>query len=83
MQRFVNELVRNVRAVELSGINVVDPGVDSLTKDCQGLAAVARRAEDTRTRKLHCAESHASNLVPGKGGRIGDHGIEYMSAILD
>jgi hypothetical protein len=64
MERFTNELVRNVRAVELSGIYVVDPGVDSLSKDCQGLAAVARRAEDTGARKLHCAESHASNQVP-------------------
>ena len=61
MQRFVNELVGNVGAVELSGIDVVDPGGDRLSKNCQGLAAVARRAEDTRARKLHGAESHASN----------------------
>ena len=64
MQRFVNELVRNFGAVELSVIYVVDPGVDSLSKDCQGLAAVARRAENTRARKLHCAETHTSNPCP-------------------
>ena len=47
MQRFVNELVGNVGAVELSGIDVVDPGGDRLSKNCQGLAAVARGSQDT------------------------------------
>jgi hypothetical protein len=65
MQRFVNELVRNVGSVELSRIYVVDPGVDSRSKDCEGLATVTRRAEDTRARKLHCAESRASGWMPG------------------
>ena len=78
MQCFANELVGNVGAVELSGIDVVDPGVDSLSKNCQGLATVARRAENTRPRKLHCAKTHASNPVTGQRGRIGDHATEYM-----
>ena len=45
MQRFANELVRNIGTVELSGIYVVDPGVDGRSKDFQGLASVTRRAE--------------------------------------
>ena len=45
MQGFLDDLVGDVRAVEVAGVNMVDAGSDGLAQDGDGFRAVTGRAE--------------------------------------
>ena len=59
MQSFLDDLVGDLRAVEVAGVNVVDAGSDRLAQDGDGFGAVAGRAEDVGAGELHRAIADA------------------------
>jgi len=59
MQRGPDELIRDIGAIVLGGIDVIDAEFRSSPQNRDRLAAVARRPEDPRTRQLHGAEADA------------------------
>src|SRR6266567_1784793 len=61
MQGFLDDLVGDVRAVEVAGVNVVDTGSDGFAQDGDGFRAVAGRAEDVGAGELHCAVTNTVN----------------------
>ena len=58
MKRLANELVGDVRAIEIAGVDMVDPARDRLAKYGEGRVAVVRRAEYARSGELHGAVAH-------------------------
>ena len=67
MQGFADELVGDVGAVEVAGVNVVDAGVDGLAQNGKGGGVVAWRAEDVGSGKLHGAVAEAVHGGAGAG----------------
>ena len=65
MERFANDLVGDVRAVVVAGVDVIDAGGYGFAEDADGFGAVFGWAEDARTGELHGAVAHA---VDGDGG---------------
>ncbi len=66
MKRLADQLVGDVRPVELRGVDVVDAEFDGAAQDGERLRAVARRAEHARTGELHGAEADTSDLAAGE-----------------
>jgi hypothetical protein len=60
-----NDLVGDVRAVVVAGVDVVDAGRDCFLQDGMGFVHVTRRPIDAWAGELHCAIAHA---VQGDGG---------------
>ena len=58
MKRLANELVGDVGAIVIAGVDVVDPQRDRLTKHGEGHIAVLRLAEHARSGELHRAVAH-------------------------
>ena len=78
MQGFADELVGDVRAVELGGIDVVDAKFDSAPQHRQRLVAVAWRPERTGPRQLDRAEANARDGKATK--RKGIHSTRLTSS---
>jgi hypothetical protein len=79
MQCFADDLVRDVRAVEVGGVDMIDSGVDSFAEHGDGLVAIARRTEDAFAGELHGAVAHA---VHGEGcAGKGEGATEIRSAV--
>src|SRR5258708_32239057 len=57
MQRCPDELIRDIRTIELGGIDVIDAEFRGAPQHRNRLAAVSRRPEYPRTRQLHGAEA--------------------------
>ena len=76
VQGFADELVGDVRAVEVGRVDVGDAPLDRLAQHGDGLVVVAGRAEDAGPGELHRAEAHpAQREVPGGGdGAAGSSG---------
>ena len=55
MKRLANELIGDVRAIVIAGVDVVDPPRDRLAKHGEGRVAILRRAEHARSGELHGA----------------------------
>ncbi len=62
---FAEDLVGDVGAVEVAGVDVVDAVFDGFANDAEGFGAVAGRAKDAGTGELHGSIAHA---VDGEGG---------------
>src|SRR6185369_14895995 len=75
VQRLADELVDDVRAVVLRGVDVVDAELDRAAQDGERGVAVARRAEDAAAGELHGAESDPADVVGAElgGGCRGGH----------
>ena len=67
MQRLADDLVGDVRTVEVAGVDVVDPSLDGGAQHRDGCGAVARRAEDAGTGELHRAVTDALHDAIGEG----------------
>ena len=65
VERFANDLVGDVGAVVVAGVNVIDAGGYGFADDADGFRAVFGRTEDAWTGELHGAIAHA---VDGDGG---------------
>jgi hypothetical protein len=58
MKRVANELIGDVRAIEIAGVDVVDPPRDRLAKHGEGRVVILRWAEYARSGELHGAVAH-------------------------
>ena len=58
VQRLPDDLVSDVRAVEVAGVDVVDAGRDGLAKNSHGLVRVFGRSKDTGAGQLHRTVAH-------------------------
>ena len=67
MQRLADELIGNVRPVELSGVNVIHPEFDGAPEHGQRLVVVAGRPERSGTGQLDCAETDAPDGITTSG----------------
>ena len=80
MQRVVDELVDDVGAVVLRGVDVVDAELDRAAQDGAGGVEVAGRAEDALAGELHGAEADAvDGLVSELSGLIHAHHLALAS----
>jgi len=59
MQRLADELVGDMGAVEIAGVDMIDAALDRFAQHRQRFTAVLGRTEHARTRKLHGAIAHA------------------------
>lgn len=59
MERLVDELVGDVGAVEIAGVDVIDAPRHRLAQHGERTLAIPRRTEDTRPRELHRAIAQA------------------------
>jgi hypothetical protein len=59
MQRFVDDLVGDMRSIVIAGVDVIDAARHRLAQPCDGDRAVLRRSEHARSRKLHRAIAQA------------------------
>ena len=59
MQRLGDDLVGDMRPVEVAGVDVVDAARDRLAQHGDAFGAVLRRAEDALAGELHGAVAHA------------------------
>ena len=60
MQRLADDLVGDMRAVEVAGVDVVDAGRDRLAQDGDRRVAILGRAEHAGAGELHGAVAHAA-----------------------
>ena len=58
MKRLANELIGDVRAIVIAGVDVVDPPRDRLAKHGEGRVAILGRAEHARSGELHGTVAH-------------------------
>ena len=61
MQRLADDLVGDMRAVEIAGVDVVDAARHRLAQHGERRVAILGRAEHAGPRKLHGAIAHALN----------------------
>src|SRR5581483_3503183 len=68
MQSLTDQVVDDVRAVVLSGIDVVDPELDRPAQHCARRIRITRRAKHAGAGELHRSEAHAvDGLVADEG----------------
>src|SRR5439155_13584087 len=60
MQRFFDELISYVRAIEVAGVDVGDTEANNLAQDRECTVVVRRRPEYMRTSQLHGTVPHTS-----------------------
>src|SRR3546814_5804486 len=58
VKRFANDLISDVRAIKIAGVDMVDARFHRPTQDRHRFRAVAGRAEHARSGKLHRAIAH-------------------------
>lgn len=62
MERPLDDLIGDVRAVIVAGIDVVYAGLHRLAQNCDRFVCVARRSEDLRASELHGTVAHAIHV---------------------
>jgi hypothetical protein len=67
MQGFFDDLIGDVRAIEVAGVDVVDAGRDGFTEDGDGLRSVAWRSKDMGAGELHGSVADAVDGERGAG----------------
>ncbi len=75
VESFLDELVGDVRAVEVAGVDVVDAEADGLAKHGKGGGVIARRTPDVRAGELHGAVAEA--VDGGRGAGKGEAAAEF------
>ena len=80
VQRLADELVGDVGAVELRGVDVVDAQLDGSLEYCDRLVVIAWRAEHAGSRQLHGAEPDAVDRVLAK--QKGSHRFRLATSRL-
>jgi hypothetical protein len=66
MERLMDQLVCDVRAVELGGVDVIDPCLDGSPQHRDGCISILRRTKDAGAGELHRAKTHTVNAVASK-----------------
>lgn len=65
MQRLFDELVSEVWAIEVAGVDVIDAGIDCLAQNGERFGRVFGWTPDVRTGKLHGSIAHAVEIGGG------------------
>ena len=79
MQRLGDDLIGDVRPIEVAGVDVIDAAFDGLPQDRDRFGSIFRRPEHAGAGKLHGAVAHAMDDAvaeaegPG-GGSDSGHG---------
>jgi hypothetical protein len=60
MQRFFDNLIGYVRAIEVAGVDVIDTELNNLAQNRDCTVMICWRPEYMRTSQLHGAVTHAS-----------------------
>ena len=81
MQRFANDLVGNVRAVEVARIDVIDPARDRFSQDGDRRGPVFRRPEDAFAGELHRAVTEPVDAPPSERKRAGETSVRVVRCI--
>src|SRR3546814_4426295 len=73
VKRFANDLISDVRAIKIAGVDMVDARFHRPTQDRHRFRAVAGRAEHARYGKLHRAIAHPvyDTLAQWEGSAFG------------
>ena len=73
MERLGDDLIGDVRPVEVAGVDMVDAAFDRLAQDRHRFGAVLRRSEYAGACELHGAVAHAMDgaAAEAEGGRRG------------
>jgi ABC-type methionine transport system ATPase subunit len=71
MQRFTNDLVGDVGAIEVAGVDVVYAARDRLAQHRQGRAMIFGRAKHARTSELHGAIAKPLHAAAAEVERAG------------
>ncbi|SOZ73765.1 conserved hypothetical protein [Cupriavidus taiwanensis] len=80
MEGFADELVGDVRAVEITRIDVVHAGRDGFAQHGDGCGTILRRSEHAGPGQLHGAVAHAVHGAAGK--RVGGGGTVRLGPLL-
>ena len=77
VQGLADQLVRDIGAIIVAGVDMIDAARDRLAQDLDRPVAVLRRPEHPRTRELHSAVAHALHNPVAERKRSGsvDHGL--------
>ena len=75
----MDQLVGDVGAVVLSGVDVVDAQLDGPTEHGQGRGPVTRRTRYAWTGELHRAEANARHEMPGEDVRA----ARWINSLVD
>ncbi|MET3248373.1 hypothetical protein ABIE53_005183 [Burkholderia sp. OAS925] len=81
MQRLANELVGDMRAIKIAGVDVIHALRHRLAQHGKRGVAILRRAEHARSRELHCAIAHAPDLAAGERKGIGDFEVRHQALL--
>ncbi|MNL24489.1 hypothetical protein D3C87_1459240 [compost metagenome] len=76
MQRFTDDLIGDMRTVEIAGVDMIDAGLDGGTQNGDSGSAILRRSEDARAGKLHCTVADALDRMAAHLERAGFCKIE-------
>ena len=81
MQRFADDLVGDVRTVEIAGVDVIDAGGDGLAQHGQCRVMIPGRAEHAGPGELHgaVAEPLHGAVAEGEGAGFVDAGHDRIS----
>src|SRR5205085_10946132 len=60
MQRFFDQLIGDMRPIEIAGVDVIDSEPNDLAQDCDGAVVIFWWPEYMWTGELHGAVAHAS-----------------------
>ena len=77
VQGLADQLVRDIGAIIVAGVDMIDAARDRLAQDLDRPVVVLRRPEHPRTRELHSAVAHALHNPVAERKRSGsvDHGL--------
>jgi hypothetical protein len=81
MDRFANELVRDVGAVEVAGVDVVDTVRDGLSQHGERSVAIFGRSEHAWTGELHRAVPDAIHTMVSERKRSGLADIDHVASV--
>jgi len=75
MERLLDNLVGDMRTVEVAGVNVVHSRLDGLAQNSDGGIHITRRSPDARASQLHGAVAHAVQCHRFAGQGEADGGV--------
>ena len=70
VQGFANQFVRDIRAVELRGVDVVHPGIHRVAQNRKSVVPISRGSDHARSGQLHRPEAHPVHGLSAEHGRV-------------
>ena len=82
MQRLADDLVGDMRAVEVARVDVIDTVFDRSPQHCDRAGAVLRRPQDAFARELHGPVAQPLDAAPAEGERSRLADIDHVVCLL-